>query len=148
MGNGLVAGLVAEIFGPADRGGPMALFTFATFVGQAIGGSAFGWVVQELGFQWVYGVGSRVQRVIKAEHQIQGIATGLACVGNLLFLRETRSDILLSRRARAMTESTGIKYIARGQEVKKGGVIAVLAVSCLRPVSECRGACAGIQTDR
>ena len=144
MGNGLVAGLVAEIFGPADRGGPMALFTFATFVGQAIGGSAFGWVVQELGFQWVYGVGRGSQLAARSDDltsQIQGIATGLACVGNLLFLRETRSDILLSRRARAMTESTGIKHIARGQEVKKGGVIAVLAVSCLRPVSECR--CAG-----
>ena len=126
----------------------MALFTFATFVGQAIGGSAFGWVVQELGFQWVYGVCLSVQRVIKAESQIQGIATGLACVGNLLFLRETRSDILLSRRARAMTESTGIKHIARGQEVKKGGVIAVLAVSCLSPVSKCRGSCGGTQIDR
>lgn len=34
----------------------MSFFTFATFLGQAAGGAVFGWVVQELGFQWVYGV--------------------------------------------------------------------------------------------
>lgn len=61
---------------------------------------------------------------------------GLACVVNLLFLRETRSDILLSRRAKELTKTTGTKHVARGQEVKKGGVLAILAVSCLRPVSK------------
>lgn len=56
VGNSMVSGTVADIFGPDDRGRPMSLFTWATFLGQFIGGGVFGWVVQELDFQWVYGV--------------------------------------------------------------------------------------------
>ncbi|KAK1922845.1 major facilitator superfamily domain-containing protein [Papiliotrema laurentii] len=119
VGNSLVSGTVADMFSPDQRGTPMGLFTLATFLGQTIGGTVFGWVVQELGFQWVYG--------------IQGIAAGATCVLNVLFVRETRIDNLLEKRARELTKKTGIKHVCRGAASKKQG-FEVLATSCLRPL--------------
>lgn len=58
----------------------------------------------------------------------------MACILNLLFLRETRSDILLSRRARRLTKETGILHLPRGYDTKKTG-LGVVAISCLRPMS-------------
>ena len=64
VGNSLVSGTVADLFDSSERGLPMNIFTLATFTGQvshihvmvSFGCVIFGWVVQYLGFQWVYGV--------------------------------------------------------------------------------------------
>ena len=58
----------------------------------------------------------------------------MACILNLLFLRETRSDILLSRRAARLTKETGVLHVCRGYDTKKTG-LRVIAISCLRPMS-------------
>lgn len=64
----MVGGTVADMFAPANRGFAMSIFTLATFTGQvgyrslhfadgqSLGGVAFGWIGQNLGIQWAYGV--------------------------------------------------------------------------------------------
>jgi hypothetical protein len=97
--------------------------------------------VQELGFQWVYGVSenkkgrARPRLHLRPEmFQVQGIAAATACLLNLLFLRETRSDTLLAERASKLTKETGIRHVCKGSPVRndwKGS----LTSSLVRPLS-------------
>lgn len=78
---------------------------------------------------------TRVTPVLPPMNQIQAIIAGAACILNLVFLRETRSDILLLRRAQSLTKQTGQKHVPRGYDSDKGGW-RLIAVSCLRPIRE------------
>jgi hypothetical protein len=159
VGNSLVSGTVADMFSPDQRGTPMGLFTLATFLGQvreAFHTEAYrpfrltadnrwdGFRVGRPGARLPMGLrcmsGSlRFNLALNHGHnqtnpQIQGIAAGATCVLNVLFVRETRIDNLLEKRARELTKKTGIKHVCRGAASKKQG-FEVLATSCLRPLS-------------
>lgn len=50
-------------------------------------------------------------------------------------LKETRADVLLSRRARRLTQRTGIKHICP-TDLQKKSLSTMLKVSAIRPLRE------------
>ena len=80
---------------------------------------------------WVM-VANAYHRVLLADHQYQGILAGLSISANLLFLRETRGDVLLSRRARRLTKLTGKRHCC-ASDLQKKSFINILRVSLVRP---------------
>ncbi|BEI96699.1 hypothetical protein CcaverHIS631_0202880 [Cutaneotrichosporon cavernicola] len=119
VANSMVGGTVADLFAARERGLVMNLLAIVIFVAQALGGVCFGWVGLYLGVQWCYG--------------IQAILAGVSVFANALFLRETRADVLLERRALKISKETGIKHIAPSQTQKRS-VRQMMMVSAVRPL--------------
>ncbi|BEJ11551.1 hypothetical protein CspHIS471_0200110 [Cutaneotrichosporon sp. HIS471] len=99
VGNSMVGGTIADIFGYEERGQLMNFFTLTVFVGQALGGLTMGWTGQIVGIQWCFGA--------------QGIASAVSAIFSLLFLRETRGNIILRRRANRLTKETGVLHMTK-----------------------------------
>ncbi|KAK8843471.1 hypothetical protein IAR55_007128 [Kwoniella newhampshirensis] len=119
VGNSMVGGTVADMFLPNQRGPAMGVFTLMIFNGQAIGITAISWMGQNLGIRWTYG--------------IQGIVAVISVILNAIVLRETRSDVLLSRRAKNLTKKTGIKHVCAA-DLQKTDFMVVMRVSLVRPL--------------
>ncbi|GMK56290.1 hypothetical protein CspeluHIS016_0301300 [Cutaneotrichosporon spelunceum] len=99
VGNSMVGGTIADMFGYKERGQLMNFFTLTVFVGQGLGGLTMGWTGQLVGLQWCFGA--------------QGIASAVSGIFSLLFLRETRGNIILRRRAKRMTNETGLLHMSK-----------------------------------
>jgi len=69
---------------------------------------------------------------INADYQYQGILGAGSIVLNICFLRETREDVLLSRRAKKLTKQTGQKHIC-ASDLQQKSFFATLRVSVVRP---------------
>jgi hypothetical protein len=95
----MVGGTIADIFGYKERGQLMNFFSLMVFIGQALGGLTMGWTGELAGIQWCFGS--------------QGIASVVSGVFSLLFLRETRGNIILRRRAKRLTKETGVLHMSR-----------------------------------
>ncbi|KAK4686907.1 hypothetical protein P7C73_g3215, partial [Tremellales sp. Uapishka_1] len=137
VGNSMVGGTIADLFRADDRGTAMSTFSLMIFLGQvsvsrsevhvlaidvslqAMGGIAGGWTVMDLGIKWCYA--------------IQAFLAVLSCVLNALFLRETRADVLLSRRAKRLTKQTGIKH-ATASDLQEKDLKTLVVVSFVRPL--------------
>nr|XP_031862231.1 uncharacterized protein CI109_002196 [Kwoniella shandongensis]KAA5529303.1 hypothetical protein CI109_002196 [Kwoniella shandongensis] len=119
VGNSMVGGTVADMFLPHQRGPAMGVFSLMIFNGQAIGITAISWMGQKLGMRWTYG--------------IQGLAALVSVILNAIVLRETRSDVLLSRRAKMLTKKTGIKHLCAA-DLQKTDFKIVMRVSLIRPL--------------
>ena len=72
----------------ADRNTPMALFSGAAFLGTGLGPLCSGFIAQHLSWRWVF--------------YVQVIDCGLIILLVMLFFKETRGSVLLSRRAKAL----------------------------------------------
>ncbi|TXT06467.1 uncharacterized protein COLE_05798 [Cutaneotrichosporon oleaginosum] len=119
VANSMVGGTVADLFEARERGLVMNLLAIVIFVAQALGGVVFGWVGLYLGVQWCYG--------------IQAILAGVSVALNAALLRETRGDVLLSRRAQKLTRETGVRHMAAAETQKKS-LRQMITVSAIRPL--------------
>ncbi|WVR09225.1 hypothetical protein IAU60_006289 [Kwoniella sp. DSM 27419] len=119
VGNSMVGGTVADMWQADGRGTAMGVFSVMIFCGQGFGIPAMAWIAQEVGMQWVYGV--------------QALITLVSVVLNFVVLRETRADVLLSRRARRLTKETGKKHLCVA-DLQKKSFSTVLRVSLVRPI--------------
>jgi hypothetical protein len=119
VGNSMVGGTIADLFGANNRGTAMNVFSLSIFLGQSLGGAVFGWVGQALGIQWCYG--------------IMAMIGGSSILFNFLVLKETRADVLLARKAARLTKETGRKHIAPGQVNRKRWTD-MLRGSAIRPL--------------
>lgn len=97
----------------------MNVFAICIFVGQAYGSVAMGWIGQNLGIQWCYGV--------------QGLLATLSIVLNVVVLRETRGDVLLRWRAKKLSEETGKKHVCVA-DLDRRGFVDLVKVSIIRPL--------------
>ncbi|CAK9782640.1 MFS general substrate transporter [Cutaneotrichosporon oleaginosum] len=121
VGISMVGGTIADVFEARDRGQVMNLFALIIFIGQGAGGVTMGWIGERLGYQWCWGA--------------QTIWAAASCVINALFLRETRANTLLTRRARRLTKETGVKHVARSDiERKHQSLLQQLRVTAIRPL--------------
>lgn len=120
-GNALIGGSITDQFNARERSLPMNLFVLANLIGQGIAAVVLGWTGMYAGIQWCYGV--------------QAIALGVG-VGLCLLLSETRSDVLLARRAARLTRETGVLHVAPGEESRQVSLAAKVRVSCVRPIRE------------
>ncbi len=116
-GNALVGGSIADLFSARERALSMNLFVLANLVGQGIAGVALGWVGMYAGIAWCYWV--------------QGIALA-AGASACFFLRETRADVLLARRAARRTKETGVLHVP--PNVSHESMAHKIKVSCVRPI--------------
>jgi MFS family permease len=97
----------------------MSVYSIMVFLGQSVGSVAIGWVGMRFGIHWIYGA--------------QGLAGVFSCILNAIVLRETRGDVLLSRKARALTKQTGRLHVCRA-DLERHSMYTLLTVSIVRPI--------------
>lgn len=116
----MVGGSVADVFTPHERGLPMGLFSLLTFIGSTIGPMVSGLIgATSLGWRW--------------EFWWQFIFSVGNLVGAVLFLRESRGSVLLSRRARSLTKQTGKLHRAHGDD-ERASLVVMARTSLTRPL--------------
>lgn len=81
----MVGGVVADIYHTQDRNTPMALFSGAALLGTGLGPLCSGFIAQHISWRWVF--------------YIQVISCGFLILLVVVFFKETRGSVLLSRRA-------------------------------------------------
>ena len=91
-------GVISDMFPAHERGLGMSVFAAAPFLGPAIGPIVGGFVGETVGWRWVEGV--------------MAIFTGVLWIVGSLCIPETYSPVLLEKRAKALSEATGKKYIS------------------------------------
>ncbi|KAG2142857.1 major facilitator superfamily domain-containing protein [Suillus bovinus] len=118
----LVAGTIADIWLPHQRGLPMSFYTLAALSSAGLGPMVAGWIEANPSLQW---------RWIQ---WIQAIATGACSISMLLVLKETRSTVILAHMARRVRKDTGDgRYRARS-EADKPPLRSMIVTSCTRPL--------------
>jgi MFS family permease len=92
----LVGGVVGDLYRKEERNTPMALYSFAIFAGTGVGPLVSGVTVDRLGWPWIF--------------WIQCITIGLTTLGIFFFFEETRENVVLKKKCRALNQLyTGIQ---------------------------------------
>ena len=86
----MIAGVVSDMYVAKERNAPMAVFAASTFVGMGLSALFADIVVFNLYWRWVF--------------YIQIITTSIITAAMILYFKETRENILLSRKAQALNE--------------------------------------------
>lgn len=122
MSINIVGGSIADVWkGDRARSLPMSLFGFTSVAGIALGpfiGSAIIQIDKQDPWRWVF----YVQIIYNA---------GLIPIFWLV-LRETRSDVILARRARKLRKETGRPIFAES-ELNRDSIVTQLKLSFARP---------------
>ena len=138
VGNSMVAGTISDMYRAKSRGLTMNVFSLVIYTGQALGPIVCGFIGQALGVQWAFIVSPPRPSNSRADLvQIQTMLAAVSCVVNALVIRETRGDVLLSRRAKRLTIETGVKHLAAA-DLQKKSIFTLMTVSLVRPLSESR----------
>lgn len=121
-GSTMVGGTISDIWNSKERGKPMALFATGAIFGTGVGPVFAGWIEQNRKLEW---------RWIS---YVQAIYTGFILIVLLLFLKETRGTIILTRRAAKLRKQTGDdRYKARA-ELERASVSVLIKNSLTRPL--------------
>jgi MFS family permease len=118
----LVAGTIADIWLPHQRGFPMSLYALAVIASSGLGPMIAGWIEANPSLQWRW------------IHWIQAIVSGVCSVSMLLVLKETRSTVILARIACRVRKDTGDGRYRAKSEVNKPCLMSMIATSCARPL--------------
>lgn len=86
----MVGGILADIWKSDERNTPMVLFTGATLFGTGIGPLVSGTIAQRLLWRWVF--------------YVQIITSGALVALVLIFFKETRGTIIVSKKAKALNK--------------------------------------------
>ncbi|KAF5362093.1 hypothetical protein D9756_002704 [Leucocoprinus leucothites] len=116
----MVGGTIADIWPVADRGLPMAIFSFTSIFNLGMGAIMAGWIEMnpKLGWRWI--------------QWVQMTWAGAFVLTILLWFPETRSTIVLERIAKGLRKQTGDKrYKAH---VQKPSTRELIWISCKRPI--------------
>lgn len=81
----MVGGVVSDIYRPEERNTAMTLFSGATFLGIGSGPLVSGFLAQGTSWRWIF--------------YLQAISCGVVVLGIVLFFKETRRNVVLSRKA-------------------------------------------------
>jgi multidrug resistance protein len=84
----MVGGVVSDLYHAENRNTPMALFSGGALFGTGLGPLVSGFIAQNLNWRWVFWV-----QVISCSITIGAVA---------IFFKETRGNVLLSRKARCL----------------------------------------------
>ncbi|EAS30121.3 multidrug resistance protein [Coccidioides immitis RS] len=86
----IVGGIISDIYHTKDRNTPMALFSTAALFGTGLGPLVAGVIVKHTSWRWVY--------------YAQAIEAAVVLVAIILFFKETRGSVLLSRKAKVLNK--------------------------------------------
>ncbi|KAI0272421.1 major facilitator superfamily domain-containing protein [Gloeopeniophorella convolvens] len=120
----MVGGSIADIWQPKERGLPMSLFSLAAIGATGLGPVVGAWIEANHRFEW---------RWIQWFHVI---ATGFVLASLILFMRESRTTVILNRLAKKKRKETGDERYKSHAEVETPSLRALLAISCTRPLCE------------
>ncbi|WVR04612.1 hypothetical protein IAU60_001623 [Kwoniella sp. DSM 27419] len=126
VGATLVGGTIADMFVPAQRGLPSAVFSFCAIAGSGLGPVAFSWVETNprLEWRWVW--------------WIQSIMIAALIPPIFIIMRETRETIILRRKAKRLRKERGLadggRYTARS-EAGRISFWAAMRTSVVRPIT-------------
>lgn len=84
----MVGGVVSDLYHAHERNAPMALFSGGALIGTGIGPLVSGFIAQNTNWRWVFWVLT--------------IICGIVVAAVVIFFKETRGSILLSRKAAAL----------------------------------------------
>ncbi len=84
----MVGGVISDLYHAEDRNTPMTLFSGGALFGTGLGPLVSGFIAQNVNWRWVFWV--------------QVITIGLLVSAIILFFRETRGSVLLSRKAECL----------------------------------------------
>ena len=108
----MVGGVVSDIYHAEDRNTPMALFAGAAMFGTGLGPLVSGFIAQNTSWKWVF--------------YVQAILCAFLILLVIVFFKETRGSVLLSRRAGAINawydrceESGFFVFVSRSGDGKK-----------------------------
>ncbi|TNY23171.1 MFS general substrate transporter [Rhodotorula diobovata] len=119
-GSTLVGGTVSDLFDTHERGLPMAIFSICAFAGTGLGPAVSGYIELKMGWRWI----SWVQMMLC------GVLTALI----ILFTRETRGSVILSRRARKLRKQTGDPRYQCRSDAERASLAVLMKVSMTRPI--------------
>lgn len=119
-GGTLVGGTVADLFDAGDRGLPMSLYSFCAFGANGFGPAACGYVELKKGWRWI--------------QWYQMIVAGVISAALILFTRETRASVLLSRRAGKMRQELGDDRYQCRSDAERSSLAVLMRVSMTRPL--------------
>ncbi|KAF3805476.1 Efflux pump FUBT [Colletotrichum gloeosporioides] len=86
----MIGGVISDIYKPHERNAPMAVFSGGALFGTGLGPLFCGFIVQYLNWRWIFWV--------------QVIVNALNALAFLLFLPETRQNVLLRRKADVLNQ--------------------------------------------
>jgi multidrug resistance protein len=107
----MVGGVVSDIYHTEVRNTPMALYSGAALAGTGLGPMVSGFVAEHLAWRWVF--------------YLQIIVFGVVVAIVIVFFKETRGSVLLSRKAKALNA-----YL---EKVEKAGVLRSASEISLSP---------------
>ncbi|TBU30598.1 MFS general substrate transporter [Dichomitus squalens] len=118
----MVGGSIADIWAPHERGLPMSIFAVMVLSGPGIGCIAAGWIEQNPHLEW---------RWIQWLHVIW---LGVLIVAMPVFMKETRSAVLLTRLAKKLRKETGHPHYRAHVEDERASLRTLIYISCTRPI--------------
>lgn len=119
-GSTLVGGTVADLFETHNRGLPMSIFSICAFMGTGLGPAVSGYIELKKGWRWI--------------EWVQMMFAGVMAVLIILFTRETRGSVILSRRARKMRKETGDPRYQCRSDAERASLAVLIRVSMTRPL--------------
>ncbi|KAF7317662.1 MFS domain-containing protein [Mycena kentingensis (nom. inval.)] len=116
----IVGGSIADLWHPSERGRPMSIFTVTALASNGLGPLFSGWVEQNPRLEW---------RWIQYIHTI---LSGICVLLIVVTMQETRTTVLLARRAAKMRKETGDeRYVTCGEDHT---LRTMVYISCTRPL--------------
>ncbi|KAL8284121.1 hypothetical protein RQP46_004870 [Phenoliferia psychrophenolica] len=115
-GSTLVGGTIADMFEASDRGLPSKA---CPWKGLGLGPALMGYVEQNLGWRWIQWV----------QMALMGVLT--VCI--IVFTRETRGSVILSRRAALLRRTTDPRIQCRS-DAERASLLILIKVSMTRPL--------------
>lgn len=86
----MVGGVISDVYHAEHRNAPMAIYSASALAGTGVGPLICGFIVPRTSWRWVFW------------HQV--IALGVTMMAMVIFFKETRGSVLLSRKARKINK--------------------------------------------
>ncbi|KAJ7722401.1 MFS general substrate transporter [Mycena metata] len=119
-GGSMVSGTVADIWEPARRGLPMSIYALSVIAGTGIGPVVGGWIELSLGWRWI--------------EWFHAIAAALCIILISALGKETRTGVMLTRKAKKLrAETRNPRYRAKAED-ERGSMKKLIWVTSTRPI--------------
>ncbi|GAA5997050.1 hypothetical protein JCM5350_001573 [Sporobolomyces pararoseus] len=119
-GSTLVGGTVSDLFDSHNRGSGMAVFSICAFAGTGLGPAVSGYIELKKGWRWI--------------EWVQMMFAGVNAIAIILFTRETRGSVILSKRAKKLRKETGDERYQCRSDAERASLAVLLKVSMTRPL--------------